>query len=193
MNHNPFETWLFSDEVLSPEDQEKLHHHLEDCEYCRQLNEGRNGVERQLRHPLIVSPLPGFSTRWQLRLELERKRAHRKQSLTLLSLSLGSAFVFIVGLFIYYLPILRIPRLYLWTYIYQLLTFSNVINYFENTIRAWYLALDEAFSISWVAVITPLFGVTLVSFLSVLALGWFLSIRKLTMPKQEVIEVNKYH
>ena len=73
MNHQPFETWLLSDEPLSPENTSALDEHLKTCQHCQQLQDGWLGVVNLFDDAPDVEPAPGFVTRWQAHLEADRQ------------------------------------------------------------------------------------------------------------------------
>jgi hypothetical protein len=74
MNHQPFETWLLNDQPLSPEEKRELDGHLRDCQHCTNLAE--TGLA--LRTTRMVSPAPGFTSRFQARLEAQRIAQRRR-------------------------------------------------------------------------------------------------------------------
>ena len=78
MNHQPFEEWLLSDEDLTPEEEQALQAHLEVCEECPQLNELWHEARAEIRRMPAVNPAPGFTRRWEARLEAERIQQQRR-------------------------------------------------------------------------------------------------------------------
>ncbi len=76
MNHQPFEEWLLNDMPITTEQKRELDLHLRSCSYCSALVE--TGIA--LKTVKKVSPQPGFSTRFQVRLA-ERKLAERRRRL----------------------------------------------------------------------------------------------------------------
>ena len=100
MNHQPFEEWLLSDENLTPEEEQALQAHLETCEECPQLIEAWQEVRSEIRRLPEVAPAPGFSKRWEARLEAERIRRQRRLTWFLLALSgLGAIGVALGGVY----------------------------------------------------------------------------------------------
>jgi hypothetical protein len=95
MSHQPFETWIFTQEDLTPEQAQELQEHLQECDQCYGLAAAWRQVEPLIVIPPMVAPEPGFVARWQLRLEKERLALHRRQSLLVFVLGAGSAFVFL--------------------------------------------------------------------------------------------------
>ena len=76
MNHLPFENWLLNDMPVTLEQQRELESHLRNCSYCSALAE----TGKMLKTTKIVGPTPGFTTRFQVRLQ-ERKIADRRRKL----------------------------------------------------------------------------------------------------------------
>lgn len=97
MNHQPFEDWLLADEPPTGEQAIELDEHLQECPRCSQLDASWSEVHRLLQTAEQVAPAPGFTQRWQARLDAEqqaalRRRNHRQPWL-LFALSFGIAVV----------------------------------------------------------------------------------------------------
>jgi hypothetical protein len=73
MNHQPFEDWLFYEESLTPEENNELKHHLENCDHCRKLQDSWLGVVNLFNDVPEVGPTPNFVSKWQERLIFERQ------------------------------------------------------------------------------------------------------------------------
>lgn len=73
MNHQPFETWLLDDKILTPAEKRELDSHLRACRTCTALAE--TGLA--LRSTRAAVPTPGFALRFQHRLAA-RKLAERR-------------------------------------------------------------------------------------------------------------------
>ena len=74
MNHQPFEEWLLNEKLISPKAKLELDAHLRICSYCSALVE----TGKALHTVKKVSPVAGFSTRFQARLAVQ-KAAERKR------------------------------------------------------------------------------------------------------------------
>lgn len=85
MNHLPFETWLLNEQPLAPDQQRDLQLHLRDCEHCTALAE----VNLTLRAVKMSAPAPGFTARFQQRLEATRVRERRNRLVGMLVLVFG--------------------------------------------------------------------------------------------------------
>lgn len=75
MNHLPFETWLLNEQPLTPDQQRDLQLHLRECEHCTALAE----VNLALHSVKMTAPAPGFTARFQQRLEAQRVRERRNR------------------------------------------------------------------------------------------------------------------
>jgi len=75
MNHLPFETWLLNEQPLAPEQQRDLNLHLRECEHCTALAE----VNLALHSVKMAEPAPGFTARFQKRLEMKRALERRNR------------------------------------------------------------------------------------------------------------------
>lgn len=85
MNHQPFETWLLDDKVLTPAEKRELNSHLRDCKTCSALAE--TGLA--LRSARAVSPKPGFSVRFQQKLVAQKAAERRRRLWGMLVLVFG--------------------------------------------------------------------------------------------------------
>lgn len=102
MNHQPFSSWLYEEELPSSQAKE-LKLHLQDCPECRQQREAWLNVEHMLRSAEPVQPRPEFTRRWQASLEARRAQKQRRQvRITILALS-GAALVILLGLIVVFL------------------------------------------------------------------------------------------
>ena len=167
MSHQPFEEWIFEDEVLPVEKTRMLQAHLEDCSRCRKLSEAWHGARLVLVDPEIVEPAHGFVTRWQARQTEQRRRAAREQ----VSCVLGSA---ILGSGVLALPIalevyslLEAPAAVGSAVIREILSVSLTFKLAGQFVRA--LLVETAFQLptaAWVGIGLALLGFVLVWVLS---------------------------
>lgn len=100
MNHQPFEEWLLADEPPAGEQALELREHLRDCPRCRELEAGWSGVRKLLQSSEQVAPSPGFSNRWQTRLQaqqaLDYQRRHHRQPWLLFTVNFLIAAVLLI-------------------------------------------------------------------------------------------------
>jgi anti-sigma factor RsiW len=93
MNHQPFETWIFTDNPLQPEEQEQLREHLQSCETCRRAAIAMEGIHQTFRSAPSPAPAQGFTQRWQARLAVHKQAGQQRQMWILTLAMFGLAFV----------------------------------------------------------------------------------------------------
>jgi hypothetical protein len=177
MNHKPAIDWLFEDsDELSQTQSAVLQEHLAGCESCQELAESYRQVATVLKRSEQIGPEAGFASRWQVRLQASREKAHRRQIMATLAFVTGGTFL-LVGLLVFIAwPWLRSPNLLLWTWIYQvitLFTYANALR--EVVVPAIWQITDLMPLAAWV------FGFGLLSEMAVL---WVVSYRLLTNPRR---------
>jgi hypothetical protein len=177
MNHKPAIDWLFEDpDELSQIQSDELQAHLGDCASCQELAESYRQLATALIKSEQVGPEAGFASRWQVRLQASRAKAHRRQIMaTMAFVSAGS--LVLIGLLVSIAwPWLRSPDLLLWTWIYQLITLFTYVNALrEVVVPAIWEITDLMPLAAWV------FGFGLLSEMAVL---WVVSYRLLTNPRR---------
>ena len=119
MSHQPYETWLFSEERLLPEQAQALREHLRNCEACRRLEQSWSGVQQLFQRSMPTAPAPGFTARWQARLAAEQRRRQRRNGWIMLSVTGGIALVLLLFLGAQALDLFRSPEQILMFLIYR--------------------------------------------------------------------------
>jgi predicted anti-sigma-YlaC factor YlaD len=174
MNHQPYEEWIFSDspdQNLSPQEVNALQNHLNECQSCRLLYDAWNELEQELVPTPIMAPEPGFTSRWQMHLQADRQKSHRRQTLLLLSISLVGALTLIGFMLSMVLPWIHTPSLFFWTWMYQLVKLFSIVSLATGVIGT----LSSS-----VLNLIPVFGwVILAGLLSEIAVIWVVSYRLL--------------
>lgn len=100
MNHQPYESWLTSDEPLLPEDEQKLNEHIETCDSCRQLSYAWVEVQSMFQESELAMPSAGFSQRWQARLfevQLTESESQQKRISWAFFAAMAGAAVILLG------------------------------------------------------------------------------------------------
>lgn len=176
MNHYPYEEMIFSDAELSREEQFELQQHVQKCESCNQLAAAWRAVNYDLEASTMVVPAPHFVNRWQARLEMDRLATHNKQNRLMLVIT-WSALLIVFGCLVYFtLPIFYEPKMFILTYLYQILNWFSVVNYIQSFSQTLANGTYGSISFLWIilaAGIFTLFGVV-----------WLVSIRYLTSPRR---------
>jgi hypothetical protein len=96
MKHQPYESWIFTQEDLELDQAKELRIHLKLCDRCAQLAEALSDVETRFSSQELISPTDGFSSRWRERLEQKKRISFRRQTSILFGgLSIGAAVLFI--------------------------------------------------------------------------------------------------
>jgi len=136
MKHEPFVTWLVTEDPLPPEDAKQLKVHLKHCEDCRQLQAAWLNVEGVLGNGSLVSPSPGFVTRWQKRLEIElleeKYTRHRWQSWIFFILTFNVIVFLILALGFGFMTTYNSPAEFILAYITRLSSLVSFINTIQN-------------------------------------------------------------
>ena len=181
MNHQPYMEWLFVDDesgesVLTPLQNTQLQDHLQDCELCRSLSDAWQQAGAHLQEQVMVEPEPGFTSRWEVRLEVERRRALWRQTGVVLAFSVGGAIVVFVTLAILTWPWLRSPSVLLWTWLYHIYTLYSYTTLAQDFLVSLFRAATGAIPITW--------WIVLVGLLSELGVLWIVSFRLLTNPRR---------
>ena len=182
MNHQPFDTWIFSDESLNPEQQTQLATHLSECEQCRTRSDTLSAIDSMFESSSSPDPSPGFTQRWHSRLLIYRQKRQRNR-LWVFALSLLG-----VGSLIFLALILHSILNMNWTFVLSLLIanlslFAARIRNFWNFINS----LVDAFP--FLIPIIIIFGVGGLSVMTALIVTWFSSIIRLYQPDQEGVTV----
>lgn len=175
MNHQPFETWILSDDPLQLEEQELLEEHLKTCEDCRGLLSAMEGIRQTFSAAPSPAPAPGFTQRWHERLAFNRQTRQQRNMwiLTLALFSLAS----ILSLTILLLELGQVNWFY---YISQ---FIASISLFAARINRIWIVLSSINKT--LPILTPImivFGVGLTSAMFALIVTWFSSMFKLYQP-----------
>ncbi len=187
MTHQPYLDWLFIDpdqpmEALDAEQTAKLRAHLAECPECSQLDSAWQSVALELKKSPLASPKAGFASRWEARLEVERLKQHRRQSLGMLVFSLVGAFVLLAALVILAWPLVTSPGLVLWATVYQLMRWFSIIGVAQQFSTSVLRAADLSFS--------PMVWLFATGLLTMLGVLWVVSYRFLTIPRSVSVPKN---
>jgi predicted anti-sigma-YlaC factor YlaD len=79
MSHQPYETWIFSEDPISLDQRDQLQNHMKQCEQCQNLYNAISHVDTLFISSTVIKPAQGFTQRWYGRLEQKRQQAlHRR-------------------------------------------------------------------------------------------------------------------
>jgi anti-sigma factor RsiW len=174
--HLPFEDWLLSESALSPEENQMLHEHLRGCDSCRRLSTAWREVDTLLQNAPTFLPASGFTSRWMARLEAERQKIHRRQTLAILSFCIGGAVLVLASLSLLTLQYFQSPQVFFWSWLYRLMTLTDLIRGAGEMFRVSLFTLFD---------VIPVTGwVLFIGILSELGVIWFVTLRLLTNPRR---------
>jgi hypothetical protein len=182
MNHQPFETWLFSDETLEPEQSRALSNHLDQCKECNQMSIALDRVFEVISNSDNPEPNPGFTQRWYQHLSLYREK-RQEQRIWLIIFSLFAlATIILLGLFF-----LNVSN-FNWGYgLGQFIAnFSLIAARGKQILRA-VRSITDAFPI--LIPIMVVFGIGSFSAISALIITWFSSIIRIYQPAKEGVRI----
>lgn len=178
MSHQPYENFLFSEETINSEQKQMLELHLGECEYCSSLVDAMTNLEELFSSCPAPDPAPGFTQRWQARLNEYRQKRHSR-NLWLMTMGLFTLAGFIILLVL----------------TYHLQNFNLVYEFSHGIARASRFIAEVRSSLSLfrslVTTLPFIIPIILVSgsgtllALSILTITWFLTIIKLYSPIQE--------
>jgi hypothetical protein len=181
MNHTLFEEWLLAQsdpyaDPLLPDQTQALQAHLAGCASCQALARGWSGARAALHRPPAAEPAPGFAQRWQARLEAERTRLHRRQTLAALGFVAGGAFLLLASLGLLAAPLLGSPSIVFWAWFSHLLALAHDVSSLGGGLADLLRSLGGALSIlAWVI---------LIGLLAELGVLWIVFYRFLTNPRR---------
>lgn len=176
MFHQPYEDWLFSEEPLTSQETAALQDHLQSCESCRLFSAAWRKVECELQMAPLLAPDPGFTSRWQARLESERQRMQLRQSLILLGFSIGGAALLLGSLGVLAWPLLKAPEIIFWALIQRIWELFSIAVTAQDTFSALLRTVPGV--VSWV------WWFIFAGCLCELGVLWIVSLRLLTNPRR---------
>lgn len=178
MSHQPFETWLLSEENLDEEQEKALQTHLESCPKCQQLSHSWAQVQSLISTSSTPEPTPGFSLRWQQRLAVNRQHQQQRRMwfLTLGLFALAS--IIFLGL--------AVINIYSASFGYE---FSRIFATVALTIakisRFWEVILSVVKSYPLVLPLLLILGLGSFSASITLIITWFSSLIRIYKPVKE--------
>jgi anti-sigma factor RsiW len=175
MSHQPYETFLFTDEPLTLEQRQSLDSHLMECARCRALAGALLSVNQALATNPAPAPAPGFTQRWYARLS-EHRHERQQRNLWLLTLGLFA----LAGLILLILGLLHLLH-FNWAYgfsqfIANFSLFAARLRHISSIMRS----LTE--SLPLILPMMILFGIGTVLAASALTVTWFSSLIRLYSP-----------
>jgi hypothetical protein len=170
MNHRPFEDWLLNDQPLTPTEKRDLDAHIRTCKHCTALAE--TGLE--LRSVRMVSPMPGFTARFQKRLAAQRIADRRRRLWGLVVLLVGGAGLLLWLLAPFLLAIIDSPGQWIARTIgYLLFILTSAQTLGEVMLVLFRVAPGFIPPYMWMVIASALAGISLLWTISIWRLGRF--------------------
>ena len=178
MSHQPFETWIFSNDPLETDQKQTLEDHLKDCQSCTQQADALISFEAAISSTSLLSPMPGFTQRWHNRLPLARQlRQQRKMWLLAISLFAGATLI-LTALFLINASQINLA--------YQFgLCIASVARVRGFLYQLWPALQSFLSTMPIIIPILIVFGFGSLTAIIVLIITWFSSILRLYQPVQE--------
>jgi predicted anti-sigma-YlaC factor YlaD len=178
MSHQPYETYLFSGETLSVDQQSCLDAHLKACGRCTRLAHAMTHLDMTFSTSQAPSPAPGFTYRFQARLATHREK-QQSRNLWLMAIGLFA----LAGLIISTIILLHLNQIN-WAYeLTQFIARTSLLaaqtRQFLNLLKPFRSALPLFIPLMLMLMTTAL------AFISVIFVIWFQSIIRLYSPVRE--------
>lgn len=181
MNHQPYEDWVFyendllKDEV-SDREYGEFQNHLKNCPHCQSLSAAWRELENEIKISPQVSPEPGFTRRWMVRLEHNCKQTQRLQTIATLLVTTTGALVFLGLLVFTFLPWLANPNVYIYSFLYRFTKIYSYLNVAQEIAGVLFNTTTSLIPVSW--------WILLVGLVCELGVLWFVFYRILTFPRR---------
>jgi hypothetical protein len=182
MSHQPFESWLLSDQALDEEQQQELHMHLDQCKECQAISKAWSQVQNVMTLNETPDPAPGFTRRWQVRLSIYQQKRQQRRMWLLTFVLFGLATLIFLGL--------AVSHLFSTSFPFALSQFIAGFALFAARVsHAWNLfeSLSGSFPLLIPLVIFALIGAG--SATLTLMITWLSSVIKLYKPAHEGVVV----
>jgi hypothetical protein len=178
MSHQPFETWLLSNQTLDTQQQQSLAAHLSECKQCNTLSRSLLELSTLFSDSQSATPAPGFTRRWHTRLSVYRqKRQH--QNLWIFTLGL-------LGLASLIFMVLLLNDLNSFNWTYELSQIIASISRFAIRINQFMKIFNTLInSLPFLIPIIIIIGMGIFSSMIALIITWFISIINLYKPYHE--------
>ena len=178
MSHQPFETWLLSDNSLDEDQEAALQTHLDACEHCQSLSTAWLHVQDTMTASVSHIPEPGFTQRWHKRLAVVRQqRQQRAMWLLTLGLFALAGIIFLA---------LALTNLLSTDFFYALSQCIANFSLFAARINQVWRVFDTiTAAIPFLVPILVIFGIGTLFAMIVLVITWFSSVIKLYKPVHE--------
>jgi len=183
MSHQPFETWMLTQETLLPDQEQRLHDHIEICESCRQMSNAWQEVQGIFSETPLAKPSAGFTERWQVRFHdmsiAEIARSQRRASWLFFGVTTGAALLILGFLVIQFFSSVQAP---VQVFIYGVTMLAGLMT-LANAVQVAFIPLLEVLIVS----IPPLwwfilaFAACLLTLLMAFSIRQFVYLRRVSL------------
>lgn len=179
MNHQFFETLLLSDSEPTQVELTMLKEHLQTCDACRQFSSALEDVDNMFHNISFVSPAIGFSQRWQETLAKDNKKRQKRQTWTIITLSVCSIGALFLLLGFTVIPIFLSPITILWAELFNLVSWFSAVEWIVDILLTLFRAAN--------VVVPPSLWIALsVAFMGLCAI-WVVAFKQVTAPRRLMI------
>jgi hypothetical protein len=176
MNHQPFESWLLSEDALDEDQTHLLREHLEICDRCSNLEESWNDVHRLFDATPRLAPAIGFADRWQERLVEHNRKRNFVQSWILFGITAGGAAILLILLGLQAIPLLRSPENFLLFLIYRLVALVTYVQTAQNLVFSILKTVTD--------LVPPPVWIGLFGTFTMVCVLWFVLLKQLTYSRR---------
>ncbi len=181
MSHQPFETWLMSEEELTPQQNQNLEAHMQECENCRKLSTALHQVTSVFTSSVDPLPAPGFAQRWHQRLIIHR---HQRQQRRMWLMTIG--LFGIAGIILTALLFLNHQTI---NWVYELSQFIASFSLAAARVnQAWSILRSISGALPILIPIVIVLGFGLFSAMTVMIITWFRSLIRLYKPIEQGVQ-----
>ena len=177
MNHQPFRSWLVSEEELTTEQAQSLKDHLQTCDSCSQIEASWREVEAVLNRSAQLGPAPDFVLRWQVHLVEYQRYQQKRRGWYLIGATSLVVVSLLVALIIQSWSLIQAPGPYVAAWFER----------FMGLMSIYYTLRNLMASISLPGLLYSVVGATLlfgmISFMSVI---WLATYRKVSFARRVV-------
>lgn len=178
MSHQPYETWIFSENTLSLDQQDQLQVHIKQCEQCQNFYYAISQVDTLFTASKLNNPAPGFTQRWHDRLVQQRQQALQKRLWLIPAGLLGSA-----GIIVSILLLLNVQG-YNWLYGFGQLV-ANLSLFAARTRQIFSVLNSFTQSFRLVAPLLIIIGLSMLCGIIAVLAAWFSAIIHLYFPNHQ--------
>lgn len=158
MDHRQYEAWLLSEEPLTENQSQSLKNHLSTCDACSALEIAWREVNDRFERSVTLAPEPGFVGRWEVRLEADLAKRHRRQSWVIIGLNVFMAVILFILLAAQVFPILQSPSSLIIQATQGLGDLLSFVNIIEKVFASLFRVLPGIIPFTWWVAILASFG-----------------------------------